>query len=116
MRCLKKVPADHAAGKLTLVGFIRRQCACFFAVSKDGNAVAYFQNLRKVMGNQNNAVAFCLEYPKNGKELFDLLRGQHGGRLIQNKKAGVSKQRFKNFYPLLLTYGKLIHPFPQLHI
>ena len=53
------------------------------------------------MGDEDDALAVVLELANDAEELLDLLRGEHGGWLVEDEDLGVPEQHLDDLDPLL---------------
>ena len=68
------------------------------------------------MADKNHGHALGLELLKHGKEGIDLLTGERGRGLIQDKNSRIHGQRLCDFYELLLGDAELTHRHIQVHV
>ncbi|MPM85584.1 hypothetical protein SDC9_132665 [bioreactor metagenome] len=58
------------------------------------------------MADKENGFAHALEAFDVGKQIFDLLRGKHGGRFVKDDKVRFADHDFQYFNALLFAYGQ----------
>ncbi len=69
----------------------------------DGDAVGNFQHFGQLVGDEDDGAALRDQRADGDEELVDLLRRQHGGRLVENEDAGVAIERLEDLDALLLA-------------
>ena len=80
-----------------------------FALAQDGHPVADGQHLVQLVGDDDDGAALGLHLAQNGKQLVGLLRGEHGGGLVQNQDLRAPVQHLQNLHGLLFRNAHLVH-------
>ena len=106
--CEFHVTADHHPGQLCLGGIRDVHGAHVLALAQNGAAVGNRHDLVKLVGDKEDRFPFRREIAHNLQQLLNLLRGQHGGRLVENQDLVVPVQHFQNFRALLHTDGDVL--------
>ena len=60
------------------------------------------------MGNKHNRFASITQGPHDTEKGLDLLRGQHGCRLVKDQHIGRAEQHFQNLDTLLDAHGQIL--------
>ena len=68
------------------------------------------------MGNKQDALALPGQPPHDLHQLFDLLRGQHGGGFVKDQHFVVAVEHFKNLHALLHAHGDVFDFSVQIHL
>jgi len=100
--------ADHHGGELLHRGVLRVDGADALALAQDRAAVGDRHDLGQLMGDEEDRLALGREIAHDLHELVDLLRGQDGGRLVENKNFVVSIEHLENFGALLHADGNIL--------
>ena len=95
--------ADHHVGKLLLGGILRVDRADVLALAQNAHTVGDLHDLVELVGDEEDGFAFAGKLLHRGHQLFDLLRGQHRGRLVEDEDLVVAIQHLQNFDALLHT-------------
>ena len=73
-------------------------------------------DLIELVGNEDDGHALLPNHsPEDIKELIGLLRGEDGGRLVQNQNVRPPVQGLQNLHPLLQADAELSHPGLRVH-
>ena len=67
------------------------------------------------MGNDDDGVALGAHFAQDSKELVRLLRGQHGGGLVQNQNIRAAAEHLDDFHRLFFTHGHVVDFLIQIH-
>ena len=104
--------AHHHIGQGLLVGILGLHVADILALAEHGHAVGHVQHLVQLVGDDDEGLAVGLHVAHDGKELVRLLRGQHGGGLIQDQDIRAAVQHLDDLDSLLLGNGHVV----DLHV
>ena len=94
-------PADHHLGKVGLGKCGRVALPDNLPLAQHADPVGDLENFVKLVGDEDNALAGVAKRPHDGEEFLDLLRCQHGCRLIEDQHIGRSEQNLQDFDTLL---------------
>ena len=97
--------ADHHIAELLLVGVFGFNGAHILAFAQNGDTVGNGHNLVELMGDEEDALAFCGKALHSGHQLVDLLRSENCGGLVENEDVVVAVKHLQNFNALLHTDG-----------
>ena len=95
------IAADHHLGQLFLGGVLNIDRTDILALAQDAAAVGHSHDLVQLMGDEEDALALCLEAAHDLHQLIDLLRGQNSRRLIENQNFIVAVKHFQDLDTLL---------------
>ena len=101
--------ADHHVGHLLCVGVLGEHIADETAVAQNGNTVGYRLDLVHLVGNDDYRLAVVAHVAQNRKQLIGLLRGQNGGRLIENEDIRTAVKHLDYLDRLLLRNGHVVY-------
>ena len=104
--------AHHHVGQGLLVGVLGQHVAYVFALAEHGHPVGHVQHLVELVGDDDEGLAVGLHVAHDGEQLVRLLRGQHGGGLVQNQNIGTAVQHLDDLHSLLLGHGHVV----DLHV
>ena len=79
------------------------------AIAQHADGLCNARQLLQVVADKDHGHALGLELLKHGKEGIDLLTGERGRGLIQDKNSRVHGQRLGDFYELLFGHTQLTH-------
>ena len=102
------VAADHHARKLFLIGVFNIDRADILALAQDRAAVGSFHDLVELMRDKQDALALFCEVFHDLYKLFDLLRSEHRGRLVENEYLVFAVEHFEYFGALLHADGYIL--------
>ena len=83
--CEFHVTADHHPGQLCLGGIRDVHGAHVLALAQNGAAVGNRHDLVELVGDKEDGFPFRREIAHDLQQLLNLLRGQHGGGLVENQ-------------------------------
>ena len=95
---------SEASSALVAVG---RRLADDLAEPDDGDAVGDLAHLAQLVGDEDDGGAGLLELAHDRHELVGLLRGEHGGRLVEDEHLRVARQRLDDLDALLHADGQV---------
>ena len=102
------VAPDHHAAEFFFGGVLDADRADAFALAQNGNSVRDGHDLVELMGNEEYALALGGEVLHYLHKLVYLLRGQHGGRLVEYQYLVIAVEHLENFRSLLHTDGDIL--------
>src|SRR3712207_9320237 len=85
------------------------------AVADDGDAVRDAQEFAQLVGYEDDGEAVVDELLQDGEKVLRLLRGEDGGRLVEDEDAGLAVEGLQDLDPLLLAHGEVGYPPPRVH-
>ena len=100
--------ADHHAGELFLRRLARVDGADVLALAQNGHAVGDLHDLVELVGDKEDALALFRQPAHDLHELFDLLRCEHGGRLVKDEDFVVAVEHFQDLHALLHADGDVL--------
>lgn len=71
--------------------FVGGDFAHRFAGAHDGDAVGNFEHFGQFVGDENDCAALFHQGADGDEQLFDFLRGEDGGGLVENEDARPGK-------------------------
>src|SRR6185437_12415360 len=98
--------ANHANDEIVSVGVLSTPCTNHAALAHDAYPIANAQYLSEFMSNDHHAVSLRRELAQRDTQIGDLGRRQHGGGLVQDKRASPPHERLENLNALLLSNGE----------
>ena len=101
--------ADHHLGKAGLVGLGGPRLAHQPARSHRNDPVREGHDLVEFVGDDHDGQALVDELANDLEELADFLRGQNGGRLVEDEDPGLAKERLEYLDPLLHSHREIHH-------
>ena len=107
------VAADHQPGEAAppcALGLDRLDLA---PAAQHGHAVGDLEDLGELVGDEDDRRALRLQRAQDAEELPRLLRGEHGGRLVEDEDARVAVQRAQDLHALLLRRRRGPPPAPR---
>ena len=100
--------ADHHGGQHALIDVFRLFHADEFSLAHHADAVGNGHDLIELVRDENDGhAALTDDAPDDGEQLVRLLRGEHGGRLVEDQNFRAAIQRFQNFHALLQADARL---------
>jgi len=79
------------------------------SVAERGDAVGDLHHLVQLVGDEDHRASVVGHPPHGGEEGVRLLRGQHGGRLVEDQDLGLPVERLEDLDALLLAHRQLPH-------
>ena len=110
------VPAHHQLGHFLHAGGSHVHGAHVLALPQDAAPVRHGLDLRQLVGDKQDGLAFFLEAAHDVHQLVDLLGGQHGGRFVEDQDFVVPVEHFQDFHTLLHPYGNILDPGVGVHL
>ena len=86
------------------------------ALAQHRHPVGNRHHLLQLVADEDDGFALCHHGAQGGKQTLDLLRRQHGGRLIHDQYLCAAIEHLEDFYPLLLAHRKLPHLGARVHL
>ena len=99
---------DHHVRHFLRVGLTGEHIAHELAVAQHGHAVAERLDLMHLMRDDDDGLAVVAHRAQHGKELVRLLRGEHGGRLVEDEDIRAAVERLDDLDRLLLGHGHIV--------
>ena len=93
--------AHHHAGEFLLGGVLDVHGADALALAKHGAAVGHGHDLGQLVGDEEDGLALLGEASHDFHQLVDFLRGEHGGRLVQDEDFVVAVEHLEDLHALL---------------
>ena len=100
--------ADHHVRHFLRVGVLREHVAHELAVAQHGHAVAERLDLVHLVRDDDDGLAVVAHAAQDGEELVRLLRGEHGGRLVEDEDVRTAVERLDDLDRLLLGHGHIV--------
>ena len=100
--------AHHHLGEQGFVGVLGGHVAHIFTTAQNGHPVADGQHLMQLVGDNDNGLAVGFHVAHDGKELFGLLGGEHGGGFVQDQDVGTAVQHLDDLQRLFLADAHLV--------
>src|SRR5471032_2160621 len=101
-------PADHHIGQFFFGGAGRRHGADHAAAAHHGDGVGDVEDLLQLVRDQDDGLALFLEQAQDLEQRLGLLRGQHGGRLVQDQDVGAAVDLLENLHALLRAHRQVV--------
>ena len=101
--------ADHHGGQLLRRGAGGLDRADVLALAQHRAAVGDRHNLGELVGDEKNALALGGEVAHDLHELVDLLRGEDGGRLVEDQDLVFAVEHLEDLGALLHTDGDVLN-------
>ena len=108
--------ADHHVRKRLLVRLGGVHRANVFALAQDGHAVGHGHDLVELVRDEEDALPLLGEILHDLHQLVDLLRSEHGGRLVEDEDLIVAIEHLENLDALLHADGDVLHLRVQIHL
>ena len=102
------VAADHHGAELFHRGVFGFNRPDVLASAQHGAAIRHRHDLVELVGNKENALSLRGEIAHDLHQLFDLLRREHGRRLVEDEDLVVAVEHFQNLGALLHTDGDIL--------
>ena len=106
----KHLAADHQRREARLRRALRRQGLDQLAAPEHGDPVGDLEHLVELVRDEDDRLAALGEAADDLEELLRLLRGQHGGRLVEHEDVGLAVERLEDLDALLLTDRDVLDP------
>ena len=100
--------ADHHIRHFLRIGVLREHVAHELAVAQHGHAVAERLDLVHLVRDDDDGLAVVAHAAQYGEELVRLLRGEHGGRLVEDEDLIVAVEHLEDLGALLHTDGDVL--------
>ena len=101
------VPADHELRKVLLVRLRGDPLADDPAPPDDRDPIGDLEDLVELVADEDDRVALRREPTQDGEDLFRLLRGEDGGRFVEDEDPGIAVERLEDLDPLLPADGQV---------
>ena len=103
-----QLAADHQLGELARGGLGGDGRADRRAAADDGDLVGDRQHLAQLVRDEDDGQALGLELAQVVEERVDLLRDQHGGRLVEDQGAGAAVEDLEDLHALAVGDAELL--------
>ena len=103
------VAAHHEASQLLLGSLSRGDSAHDTAIAHDRDAIGKVQDLLKFVGHNDDRAALIPQSAQNREELVLFMRGEDGGRFVEDQQPGVAIEQLENLHSLLHADGQVLH-------
>ncbi len=100
---LRHLAPDHQFGQRRAVGARGRTVRDLAARPQHRDAVGDRQHLVHLVRDEDDREAVRHQPAQHHEQAFDLLRGEHRGRLVEHQDARAAIEHFEDFEPLLLA-------------
>ena len=108
--------ANHHFGQFRLVGLRGANRADVASLAQNRHAVGNRHHLVQLVRDDDNRLAVVAHPAQNRKQLFGFLRGQHGGRLVQNQDVRAAVKHFDNLHRLLFGHRHIVNLLVRIKI
>ena len=108
--------ANHHLAQFFLAGVGHIDRADVLALAQHGAAIRHGLDLVELVGDEEDGFAFFGQLLHNLHQLFDFLRREHGGRLVENEHLVVAVQHFENLGALLHAHGDILNHRVGVHL
>ena len=108
--------ADHHAAQFLLRGGGGVYRAHVAALAQHRHAVGNLHDLVELVGDEQNALALLGQPPHDLHQLFDFLRGEHGGGLVKDEHLVIAVEHLENLHALLHAHGDVLDFGVQIHL
>ena len=102
------VTAHHHGGQLLDGGVLGLYGADVLALAQDGAAVGHGHDLVELVGDEKDGLALGRQILHDLHQLVDLLRRQHGGRLVEDQDLVIAVEHLQDLGTLLHTHGDVL--------
>src|SRR5260370_22623829 len=96
----------HHADELAFVGFLGGFYPNQFAITEDSDSVSEHEDFFQAMTDVDDGHVLFTEPADYAEEAFGIMLRQHGRWLIQDQNTCLTRQSFRDFNSLTVTYGK----------
>ena len=110
-----RVP-DHHVRHLLGVRVLCRHVADELPMAEYGDAVGKRLDLVHLVRDDDDSLARIAHIAQHSKELVRLLRGQHGGRLVEDEDVRAAVERLDDLHGLLLGDGHIVYLLPGVDL
>jgi hypothetical protein len=95
--------ADHELGELARGDVLRVDRRHGRALAQDGDRVGDPQHLVELVADEQHGHALGAQAGERGEQLVDLLRDEHGGRLVEDEHAGAAVEHLEDLDALAVA-------------
>ena len=106
---LRHLAPDHQLGERRAVGARGRAVRDLAAGAQHRDAVGDRQHLVQLVRDEDDREPVRHQAPQHDEQAFDLLRGEHRGRLVEHEDARAAIEHLQDFEPLLLADAQARH-------
>ena len=107
--------AHHPFGQLAFGGVGGGAFGHQAAGAQHGHAVRHAQHLAQLVADEDDGQALRHHLAQGVEQRLALLRGEHGGGLVQDQDACAAVQRFQNLDALAFTHRQIAHARRRVH-
>ena len=100
--------ADHHVGQRLGICVAGVDRAYVLALAQHRDLVRKLHHLIELVRDDDDGLAVFLHVAQNGEELFRLLRGEDGGRLVEDQDVRAAVEHLDDLHGLLLRNGHII--------
>jgi hypothetical protein len=100
--------AHHHVGQVFLGGAGGRHGADYAAAAHHGDGVGDVEDFLQIVGDQDDGLALFLEQPQDFEQRRGFLRGEHGGRLVEDQDVGAAVDLLENLHALLGAHRQVV--------
>ncbi|GGX67946.1 hypothetical protein GCM10010510_10490 [Streptomyces anandii JCM 4720] len=104
-----ELAADHHLGELAGGGLGGDGRAHGGAAPDDGDVVGDGEHLAELVGDEDDRQALGLQLAQVVEEGVDLLRDEHGGRLVEDEDAGAAVEDLEDLHALTVGDAEVLH-------
>ena len=87
-----------------------------FALAQHGAAIGYSHDFSQLMGNEQDRLALLSQVAHDLHQLVDLVRGKHGGGLVEDQDIVIAVEHLENFGSLLHAHGDVLNLRVQIDV
>ena len=108
--------AHHPLCQLGLAGALGWRFGHHLAVAQHHQPVRHTQHLGQLVADEDDGQPLRHHLAQGVEQGLALLRGEHGGGLVEDEDARAAVQRLEDFHPLALPHRQAAHAGVQRHL